>query len=104
MTMFPASATAEGRQFNGAPFPASATAEGAQLNVPPSPGIMRQYERKSHERQSHAGRYGLLGVSRSIDRSPTSFILLHASFVLLYKVSWKRRADPEGRRAHFRGT
>ena len=29
--MFPASATAEGRQFNGAPFPASASAEGAQF-------------------------------------------------------------------------
>jgi hypothetical protein len=37
MTMFPASATAEGRQFNGAPFPASASAEGAQFNVPPFP-------------------------------------------------------------------
>ena len=36
MTMFPASATAEGAQFNGTPFPASATAEGAQFNVPPS--------------------------------------------------------------------
>jgi len=34
---FPATASAEGRQFNGAPFPASATAEGAQLNVPPFP-------------------------------------------------------------------
>ena len=34
--LFPATAWAEGRQFNGAPFPASATAEGAQLNVPPS--------------------------------------------------------------------
>src|SRR5262245_8955066 len=33
---FPASVTAEERQFNGAPFPASATAEGAQFNVPPS--------------------------------------------------------------------
>ena len=50
---------------------------------------MRQYERKSHERQSHAGRYGLLGVSRSVDHAPASFILLHASFVLLYKVSCK---------------
>ena len=73
----------------GRPFPATATAEGRQLNVPPSPGIMRQYERKPHERQSHAGRYGLLEVSRSIDHSPASFILLHASFVLLYKASWK---------------
>ncbi len=36
MTMFPASATAEGRQLNGAPFPATASAEGAQFNVPPS--------------------------------------------------------------------
>ena len=36
MAMFPASATAEGRQFNGAPFPATASAEGAQFNVPPS--------------------------------------------------------------------
>ena len=34
---FPATASAEGRQFNGAPFPASVTAEGAQFNVPPSP-------------------------------------------------------------------
>jgi len=34
---FPATASAEGRQFNGAPFPASVTAEGAQLNVPPFP-------------------------------------------------------------------
>ena len=34
---FPATASAEGRQFNGTPFPASATAEGAQFNVPPSP-------------------------------------------------------------------
>ena len=33
----PATASAEGRQLNGAPFPASVTAEGAQLNVPPSP-------------------------------------------------------------------
>jgi hypothetical protein len=32
----PATATAEGAQFNGALFPASATAEGAQFNVPPS--------------------------------------------------------------------
>src|SRR5437016_3141115 len=32
----PATASAEGRQLNGAPFPASVTAEGAQLNVPPS--------------------------------------------------------------------
>jgi hypothetical protein len=30
-------ASAEGRQFNGAPFPATASAEGAQFNVPPSP-------------------------------------------------------------------
>jgi hypothetical protein len=37
MPMFPASATAEGRQFNGAPFPATASAEGAQFNVPPFP-------------------------------------------------------------------
>src|ERR1043166_5601071 len=28
----PATACAEGRQFNGAPFPATASAEGAQLN------------------------------------------------------------------------
>src|SRR5262245_23220535 len=34
---FPATASAEGRQFNGAAFPATASAEGAQLNVPPSP-------------------------------------------------------------------
>src|SRR5215510_10845735 len=34
---FPASATAEGRQLNGAPFPATAWAEGAQFNVPPFP-------------------------------------------------------------------
>jgi hypothetical protein len=34
--LFPATASAEGAQFNGRPFPASATAEGAQLNVPPS--------------------------------------------------------------------
>jgi hypothetical protein len=34
---FPATASAEGRQFNGPPFPATASAEGAQLNVPPSP-------------------------------------------------------------------
>jgi hypothetical protein len=32
----PATASAEGRQFNGGPFPASVTAEGAQFNVPPS--------------------------------------------------------------------
>ena len=37
VTPFPATASAEGRQFNGAPFPATAWAEGAQLNVPPSP-------------------------------------------------------------------
>jgi hypothetical protein len=36
-TCFPATASAEGRQFNGAPFPATASAEGAQFNVPPSP-------------------------------------------------------------------
>ncbi len=34
---FPATASAEGRQFNGAPFPVTASAEGAQFNVPPSP-------------------------------------------------------------------
>jgi hypothetical protein len=73
----------------GRPFPATASAEGRQFNGAPSPGIMRQYERKSYQRQSQAGRYGLLEVSRSIDRSPASFILLHASFVLLYKVSCK---------------
>jgi len=33
---FPATASAEGRQFNGAPFPASATAEGRQFNGAPS--------------------------------------------------------------------
>jgi|RhiMetdeSRZDD1v2_1073273.scaffolds.fasta_scaffold52483_7 hypothetical protein len=32
MTMFPATATAERPQFNGAPFPASATAERPQFN------------------------------------------------------------------------
>jgi hypothetical protein len=37
MTMFPASATAEGAQFNGAPFPATASAEGAQFNGAPFP-------------------------------------------------------------------
>ena len=35
------------------------------------------------------GRYGLLGVSRGLDRSRVSFILLHASFVLLYKAPCK---------------
>ena len=33
----PATASAEGRQFNGAPFPATAWAEGPQLNAAPSP-------------------------------------------------------------------
>ena len=33
----PATASAEGRQFNGAPFPASVTAEGRQFNGAPSP-------------------------------------------------------------------
>ena len=55
----------------------------------PFSGITRQYERKFHERQSHARRYGLRGVRRSMERSCVSFILLHASFVLLYKVSCK---------------
>jgi hypothetical protein len=32
----PATASAEGRQFNGAPFPATAWAEGGQFNGPPS--------------------------------------------------------------------
>src|SRR5262245_10925433 len=36
----PATASAEGRQFNGAPFPASVTAEGAQFNVPPFPATV----------------------------------------------------------------
>jgi hypothetical protein len=34
---FPATALAEGRQFNGAPFPASATAEGRLIKGGPSP-------------------------------------------------------------------
>ena len=34
---FPATASAEGRQFNGAPFPASATAEGRLIKGGPSP-------------------------------------------------------------------
>src|SRR5215468_6899414 len=34
---FPATASAEGRQLNGAPFPATASAEGRQLNGAPSP-------------------------------------------------------------------
>jgi len=55
----------------------------------PSPGIMRQYERKSDQRQSHVGHCGLLKVRCSADRSPASFILLHASFVLLYKAPCK---------------
>jgi hypothetical protein len=33
---FPASATAEGRQFNGAPFPATASAEGRLMKGGPS--------------------------------------------------------------------
>ena len=33
----PATASVEGRLIKGGPFPASATAEGAQFNVPPSP-------------------------------------------------------------------
>src|SRR5437763_7167693 len=33
----PATASAEGRQCNGAPFPATAWAEGGQFNGPPSP-------------------------------------------------------------------
>src|SRR5262249_19822776 len=36
-TSSPATASAEGSQFNGATFPTSATAAGAQFNVPPSP-------------------------------------------------------------------
>src|SRR5262249_25316360 len=32
----PATASAEGAQFNGRPFPATASAEGAQFNGPPS--------------------------------------------------------------------
>ena len=67
----------------GRPFPATASAEGAQFNVPPSPGIIRQYERKPDERQSHAGRCGLLEVRCGADGSRVSFILLDASFVLL---------------------
>jgi len=35
--MFPATASAEGAQFNVPPFPATASAEGAQLNGRPSP-------------------------------------------------------------------
>ena len=80
---FPASATAEGRQLNGAPFPATASAEGRQLNGGPSPGIIRQYERKPDERQSQAGRCGLLKVRCNTDGSRVSFILLDTSFVLL---------------------
>jgi hypothetical protein len=34
---FPATASVEERQFNGAPFPATTSTEGAQFNVPPSP-------------------------------------------------------------------
>ena len=34
---FPVSATAEGRLVKGGPFPATVSAEGAQFNVPPSP-------------------------------------------------------------------
>ena len=35
--VFPATASAEGAQFNGRPFPATAWAEGPQLNAAPSP-------------------------------------------------------------------
>ena len=38
----PATASAQGRQLNGAPFPASATAEGAQFNVLRSPRLRRR--------------------------------------------------------------
>jgi len=34
---FPVSATAEGRLVKGGPFPATVSAEGAQFNVPPFP-------------------------------------------------------------------
>src|SRR5215470_13685015 len=34
--LLPATASAEGAQFNVAPFPASVTAEGGQFNGPPS--------------------------------------------------------------------
>src|SRR5262245_43891869 len=41
----PATASAEGRQFNGGPFPASVTAEGAQVNVPPFPATASEQGR-----------------------------------------------------------
>jgi hypothetical protein len=46
---FPATAWAQGRQFNGAPFPATAWAEGGQFNGPPSP------HRRHHAPQSAHG-------------------------------------------------
>jgi hypothetical protein len=37
LSPLPATASAEGAQFNVPPFPATASAEGAQFNVPPFP-------------------------------------------------------------------
>ena len=58
----PATASAEGRQFNGAPFPATASAEGAQFNVLPS--------LRERELQAPAGHIAVDTVGRSHYNAP----------------------------------
>jgi hypothetical protein len=62
--LFPATVSAEGGQFNGAPFPASATAEGAQFNVPPFPATAWAEGAQLNGRPSPSRRDALLGVQR----------------------------------------
>ena len=78
MTMFPASATAEGAQFNGAPFPASATAEGAQFNVPPFPATAWAEGAQLNGRPSLATLLGMTcytgsGCVYAVSRQPSTF-------------------------------
>src|SRR5215467_13332476 len=64
----PATASAEGAQFNVPPFPATASAEGAQLNGRPSPGAPHSHPRVNNE-ESTDGRsiWYAHGGSRALD-------------------------------------
>ena len=46
---FPATASAEGRHIKGGPFPATASAEGRQFNGAPSPETLEPVYRSLHD-------------------------------------------------------